>query len=366
METVKEALFAGLLQQSFLEGLPEDDTGSFVIRIFTDSESAKAIASMEGLLRRVRHLELRCAYLQQKVQSGRVILEFVAGAYNASDGLTKSMVFQEQLDNLYEVTGLVEFEEELSDFELGRLTAEEPVSRSFVPLEYVELCEAVAKNRVPFVVVELFCQEESALKRACEKLGVAYVGITEKLDFCAEQTQCFLKELSSVLSCGLQTKIYCHISIPCTTGCRLRHRGWRKYSQKKWEEKQSLHKRAWELLGGLLAPFAQSERLLLTQEWPLQNDLWKDPLYLQVASELRLSEGICVDRCAYDCVFKRWYFATNRKCWVQVFPKRKCDQVHEHVQVELKESGFYPEKLGLELVKSAQKTLGAASVQEGV
>ena len=366
VETVKEALFAGLLQQSFLEGLPEDDTGSFVIRIFTDSESAKAIASMEGLLRRVRHLELRCAYLQQKVQSGRVILEFVAGAYNASDGLTKSMVFQEQLDNLYEVTGLVEFEEELSDFELERLTAKEPVSRSFVPLEYVELCEAVAKNRVPFVVVELFCQEESALKRACEKLGVAYVGITEKLNFCAEQTQCFLKELFSVLSCGLQTKIYCHISTPCTIGCRLRHRGWRKYSQKKWEEKQSLHKRAWELLRGLLVPFAQSERLLLTQEWPLQNDLWKDPLYLQVASELRLLEGICVDRCAYDCVFKRWYFATNSKCWVQVFPKRKCDQVHEHVQVELKESGFYPEKLGLELVKSAQKTLGAASVQEGV
>ena len=366
VERVKEALFAGLLQQSFLEGLPENDTGSFVIRIFTDSESAKAIASMEGLLRRVRHLELRCAYLQQKVQSGRVILEFVAGAYNASDGLTKSMVFQEQLDNLYEVTGLVEFEEELSDFELERLTAEEPVSRSFVPLEYVELCEAVAKNRVPFVVVELFCQEESALKRACEKLGVAYVGITEKLNFCAEQTQCFLKELFSVLSCGLQTKIYCHISTPCTIGCRLRHRGWRKYSQKKWEEKQSLHKRAWELLRGLLVPFAQSERLLLTQEWPLQNDLWKDPLYLQVASELRLLEGICVDRCAYDCVFKRWYFATNSKCWVQVFPKRKCDQVHEHVQVELKESGFYPEKLGLELVKSAQKTLGAASVQEGV
>ena len=365
VETVKEALFAGLLQQSFLEGLPEDDTGSFVIRIFTDSESAKAIASMEGLLRRVRHLELRCAYLQQKVQSGRVILKFVAGAYNASDGLTKSMVFQEQLDNLYEVTGLVEFEEELSDFELERLTAEEPVSRSFVPLEYVELCEAVAKNRVPFVVVELFCQEESALKRACEKLGVAYVGITEKLNFCAEQTQCFLKELFSVLSCGLQTKIYCHISTPCTIGCRLRHRGWRKYSQKKWEEKQSLHKRAWELLRGLLVPFAQSERLLLTQEWPLQNDLWKDPLYLQVASELRLLEGICVDRCAYDCVFKRWYFATNSKCWVQVFPKRKYDQVHEHVQVELKESGFYPEKLGLELVKSAQKTLGAASVQEG-
>ena len=128
-----------------------------------NSESAKAIASMEGLLRRVRHLELRCAYLQQKVQSGRVILEFISGAYNASDGLTKSMVFQEQLDNLYEVTGLVPFEEELGEFELDRLEVEELPSPSFVPLEYVSLCERVAQNCVELVVVELFCQEESAL-----------------------------------------------------------------------------------------------------------------------------------------------------------------------------------------------------------
>ena len=365
VETVKEALFAGLLQQSFLEGLPEDEvTGSFIIRIYTDSESAKAIASMEGLLRRVRHLELRCAYLQQKVQSGRVILEFISGAYNASDGLTKSMVFQEQLDNLYEVTGLCSFEEELGNFEVDSLVVEEPVSRSFVPLEYVSLCEQVAQNRVEVVVVELFCREESAMKLACEKMHVAYVGITEQMDFCAEQTQCFLKELFCVLSCDLRTKIYCHISTPCTTGCRLRYRGWRRYSQEKWEEKRQFHRKAWQLLSGLLKPVAVSERLLLTQEWPLQNDLWKDPLYLKVASELQLSEGKVVDRCFYDRVFKQWYFATNRKCWVKLFPKRKCDHMHEHVQVELKDSGSYPETLGVDLVKFGLKSL--ASVQEGV
>ena len=275
VETVKEPLFAGLLQQSFLEGLPEDDTGSFVIRMFTDSESANAIASMEGLLRRVRHLELRCAYLQQKVQSGRVILEFISGAYNASDGLTKSMVFQEQLDNLYEVTGLVPFEDELGDFELERLTEEEaePVNRSFVPLEYVALGEALARNQVEVVVVELFCQSESALQKACEKLEVPYVGVTEQMDFCSSDTQSFLKELFSVLSCGLKTKLYCHISTPCTTGCRLRHRGWRKYSREKWNEKVQFHKRVWELLGVLLKPVAGSDRLLLTQEWPKLNDL---------------------------------------------------------------------------------------------
>ncbi|OLQ04172.1 Retrovirus-related Pol polyprotein from transposon TNT 1-94 [Symbiodinium microadriaticum] len=196
VETVKEGLFVGLLQQSFVEGLPSDDEGSYKIRIYTDSEAAKAIASMEGLLRRVRHLELRCAYLQQKVQSGRVILEFISGAYNASDGLTKSMVFQEQLDNLYEVTGLVPFEEELGEFELDRLEVEELPSPFFVPLEYVSLCERVAQNCVELVVVELFCQEESLLPR----FDTLYHWVT---------------------------------------GCRLRHRGRRKYSQKKWLEKVS-------------------------------------------------------------------------------------------------------------------------------
>ena len=131
---------------------------------------------MEGLLRRVRHLELRCANLQQKVQSGRVILEFISGAYNASDGLTKSMVFQEQFDNLYEVTGLVPFEEELGEFELDRLEVEELPSPSFVPLEYVSLCERVAQNCVELVVVELFCQEESALCVGAKKLDIPYIG----------------------------------------------------------------------------------------------------------------------------------------------------------------------------------------------
>ena len=360
VETVKEGLFVGLLQQSFVEGLPSDDEGSYKIRIYTDSEAAKAIASMEGLLRRVRHLELRCAYLQQKVQSGRVILEFISGAYNASDGLTKSMVFQEQLDNLYEVTGLVPFEEELGEFELDRLEVEELPSPFFVPLEYVSLCERVAQNCVELVVVELFCQEESALCVGAKRLDIPYIGITEKINFCAEQTQCFLKELFSVLQSGLKTKVYCHVSTPCTTGCRLRHRGWRKYSQKKWLEKVSLHRTAWELLRGLLKPVATSERLLLTQEWPKLNDLWQDPLYLQVASELGLLEGKVVDRCAYDFVFKQWYFATNSKRWVQLFPKRKCDRMHDHVQVELKDSGFYPEALGVDLLKTA------LSVQEGV
>ena len=139
VETVKRAsswdYFSSLLWRAF-----QATTKAVTRSGYTQIRKQRSYRFMEGLLRRVRHLELRCAYLQQKVQSGRVILEFISGAYNASDGLTKSMVFQEQLDNLYEVTGLVPFEEELGEFELDRLEVEELPSPSFVPLEYVSLC----------------------------------------------------------------------------------------------------------------------------------------------------------------------------------------------------------------------------------
>ena len=261
VETVKEALFAGLLQQSFLEGLPEDEvSGTFVIHIRTDSESAKAIA----LLRRVRHLELRCAYLQQMVQAGRVRLEFVPGEYNAADGLTKSMTEPNQLENLYEVTGLVPFHEVLGEFDVDLLESDETgMTGSWVPVEYQDLCAEIASNKIPFLVVELFCRPEGSLQRACEEKKIAYVGVTEQMDFCAKSTQQFLSEIFSVLQSSLQTRIYCHISTPCTTGCRFRYRGWNRFDKVKWAAKVAAHAEHWKLIRGLLKlPLAWPPSLL--------------------------------------------------------------------------------------------------------
>ena len=67
----------------------EHETGSFLIRIRSDSESAGNIAKMTGLLRRVRHLELRVAFLQENVESGRTVVEYLPGNRNGADVFTK-------------------------------------------------------------------------------------------------------------------------------------------------------------------------------------------------------------------------------------------------------------------------------------
>ena len=59
------------------------------LTIWSDSEAAKCIASMTGLLRKVRHLELRMSRVQELTESGRMVVKFVPGARNGADALTK-------------------------------------------------------------------------------------------------------------------------------------------------------------------------------------------------------------------------------------------------------------------------------------
>ena len=45
---------------------------------------------MQGLLRRIKHVELRALLVQELTESGRLKVYFVAGSANPSDALTKS------------------------------------------------------------------------------------------------------------------------------------------------------------------------------------------------------------------------------------------------------------------------------------
>ena len=96
-EGASEAVSVAITAQTFLEGLPERDprgdlvevTGRYPLVLHSDSEAAKCIASMAGLLRKVRHLELRMLRIQELTASGRLVMKFVPGARNGSDALTK-------------------------------------------------------------------------------------------------------------------------------------------------------------------------------------------------------------------------------------------------------------------------------------
>eukprot|EP00435_Cladocopium_sp_Y103_P039365 s1675_g10.t1 len=97
VEGLKESIAMSLLLESIVHGLParndlgffERTEGRFKIVLRTDSQAALQIGKMQGLLRRVRHLELRVAVLQFYTNSGRLEILFIPGAVNGSDALTK-------------------------------------------------------------------------------------------------------------------------------------------------------------------------------------------------------------------------------------------------------------------------------------
>ena len=103
-ENSKELVSLGMLLESILDGIPltilgtpQCTTGTYQLVLRNDATAAISISSMEGLLRRVRHIELRAKYIQMLVKKKRLLLEHIPGLQNPSDGLTKSFKFREML-----------------------------------------------------------------------------------------------------------------------------------------------------------------------------------------------------------------------------------------------------------------------------
>ena len=113
-ENSKELVSLAMLLESIIDGIPltilgtpECTTRTYQLLLRSDATAAIAISSMEGLLRRVRHIELRSRYIQMLVKRRRLILEHIPGLENPSDGLTKSFKTREMLINLEQEMGLV-------------------------------------------------------------------------------------------------------------------------------------------------------------------------------------------------------------------------------------------------------------------
>lgn len=113
VETAKEMVAIGMLIQTIEKGIPLDNlgfpqqtTGEYRLEMKNDARAALSISSMQGLLRRVRHLELRVAYIQHLHHRGRLSLEHWTGITNPADGLTKSIKTLDMLLNLTQAIGL--------------------------------------------------------------------------------------------------------------------------------------------------------------------------------------------------------------------------------------------------------------------
>ena len=82
------AIVIGRAESLGLQALAEDLGWKAEVRLWTDSSAAKAVANRRGL-GKLRHVELKCLWVQDTVKEGRVKLKTVRGEENVADHLTK-------------------------------------------------------------------------------------------------------------------------------------------------------------------------------------------------------------------------------------------------------------------------------------
>ena len=114
MDTAKEMVSLGMLLQTMIQGIPLDPlgmplqtTGEMGLTMFNDAKAAISMGKMDGLLRRVRHLELRVKYCQHLYRRRQLSLTHWRGDENPADGLTKSLRPLTLWTNLVDAVGLV-------------------------------------------------------------------------------------------------------------------------------------------------------------------------------------------------------------------------------------------------------------------
>ena len=114
VETAKEMVSIGMLLQTVIQGIPLDPLGmpqqtigEMGLRMFNDAKAAISMGKMDGLLRRVRRLELRVKYCQHLHKTRKLSITHWKGEENPSDGLTKSLRPLSLWTNLVEAVGLV-------------------------------------------------------------------------------------------------------------------------------------------------------------------------------------------------------------------------------------------------------------------
>ena len=135
VETAKEMVSLGMLLQTMIQGIPLDPlgmplqtTGEMGLTMFNYAKAAISMGRMDGLLRRVRHLELNVKYCQHLRRRRKLSLTHWRG--EDADGLTKSLKPLSLWTNLVEAVGLVPGPNQIHDEETLKEINEQMSSES--------------------------------------------------------------------------------------------------------------------------------------------------------------------------------------------------------------------------------------------
>ena len=102
-EAENYAVVTGATEGLGMQSMMADLGVTTQVRVWTDSNAAKAIASRRGF-GKTRHVELRYLWLQEMTKSGRVKIRRILGEQNLADHLTKGKAWH-QIETLIRGVG---------------------------------------------------------------------------------------------------------------------------------------------------------------------------------------------------------------------------------------------------------------------
>lgn len=117
------------------------------------------------------------------------------------------------------------------------------------------------------------------------------------------------------------------------------------------------HRKIWHALDKIFDGTSGRKRLLLTQEWPLRTDLWKDSTYLKVSKRIGLVHRCRVDRHALDTVYKEWVFVSNSPRMAQLLDVQSAKVATECTKSTTENSGYYSRAVAEHFLKCVRAVI---------
>ncbi|CAE7605206.1 unnamed protein product [Symbiodinium natans] len=337
----------------------------------SDSQAAINISSMFGLLRRVRHIDIRLCWVQEALREGRAKLEWVSGLENVSDIFTKSTIQKVSYERHLNMLGIVE---RLPPATMGLLALEDwdcaQLCRMLgkspdlpVLLELEQNLSAVSAE-AHWLIVEFCTSENSNLGIAALELGsVKLVRITERENGVLDETIAIVRTHVERL-CRLGVNVLIWSSTPCTGGClwqftHLERPGHGDYLKKVWGVQRKLWKNfevickpVEDMPVGCLNPFVAIEWPKTCQYWH-----WRTTKKFGFDHHRTLMTSI-VHGCAVEMrgrdnllVKKQWRVDTDLKVLCETLQTFACTKDHPHsADFDLKSTQHYPLDLCRRLV----------------
>ena len=334
--------------------------------IKSDSQAAINISSMYGLLRRIRHIDLRLCWVQEALREQRALLEWVPGLENVADIFTKSTIQRVGYGKHLGKLGIVERRAPTTAFEVcpeewddERICA---VLGKVVDLSVLEELESRLENVDPrltcWLVVEFCTSAESNMgKAACEVPGVTVIRITERENGLADETIATLRSHIERL-CRLRVCVLVWSSTPCTGGCTWQylHRqreGYEKYLKKVWGIQRKLFS-GFQVLCRQVEDLEEQQGCLnpfVAIEWPRTCQYWHWRTTKNfLLNHHRELESSTVHGCAVGlldqhgvAVKKTWRVDTDLHVLRELLESFRCNGGHAHSEnFDLKETQHYP------------------------